>query len=120
MLLGEETARGTVRRGSSGADVQALQERLQKNGYPGLAVDGKFGPSTENAVRGFQAAHGLAVDGIVGPQTWAALGVGVTPAGQIVALDVAGAPGSMPWGKIAAAALLVGGGLWWWSKRKRR
>lgn len=35
--------------------------------------DGKFGPSTEQAVRHFQRAASIGVDGIVGPQTWRAL-----------------------------------------------
>ena len=60
--------RRTVRRGSTGADVRLLQERLN------IAVDGIFGPITESAVRAFQRANGLQVDGIVGPATWAALG----------------------------------------------
>jgi peptidoglycan hydrolase-like protein with peptidoglycan-binding domain len=42
----------------------------------GIAVDGIFGPQTENAVESFQSSHGLTVDGIVGPQTSAALGGG--------------------------------------------
>jgi len=35
--------------------------------------DGKFGPSTEAAVKDFQRHAGLAVDGIVGRRTWTAL-----------------------------------------------
>ena len=73
----------TVRRGSSGDAVRAVQEEFQYrnlSGDPtqGLAVDGGFGPQTEAAVRGFQEAvradvPSMAVDGIVGPMTWQAL-----------------------------------------------
>lgn len=35
--------------------------------------DGKFGPSTERAVRTFQSRAGLSVDGVVGEDTWRAL-----------------------------------------------
>ena len=62
------TSRPTVRRGSRGAHVQNLQQLLG-----GLAVDGIFGPKTEQAVRMFQQSKGLKVDGIVGRNTWAAL-----------------------------------------------
>ncbi|QLC24688.1 N-acetylmuramoyl-L-alanine amidase [Parasphingopyxis algicola] len=57
----------TVRRGSRGAPVEALQTIL------GLEPDGIFGPLTEAAVREFQREHDLVPDGIVGPLTWAAL-----------------------------------------------
>lgn len=33
------------------------------------AIDGKFGPGTDRAVRDFQGDHGLAVDGVAGPNT---------------------------------------------------
>ena len=39
----------------------------------GVRFDGKFGPSTEKAVKDFQRHAGLADDGIVGPNTWTAL-----------------------------------------------
>jgi len=56
--------------GASGQAVRAIQVLLsEKYGY-GIAVDGVFGPATNDAVRDFQDKNGLAVDGIVGPQTW--------------------------------------------------
>ncbi len=57
----------TLRRGSKGADVRILQQRL------GITADGDFGPKTDAAVRAYQARNGLTVDGIVGPQTWSSL-----------------------------------------------
>jgi hypothetical protein len=59
-----------VKQGSTGQPVRAVQELLStKFGYA-VAVDGIFGPATNNAVKDFQDNHGLDVDGIVGPQTW--------------------------------------------------
>jgi cell wall-associated NlpC family hydrolase len=64
----------TVRRGSNGASVRTLQERLRAHGFNPGPIDGDFGPKTDAAVRAFQRAKGLVVDGIVGPKTWGALG----------------------------------------------
>jgi peptidoglycan hydrolase-like protein with peptidoglycan-binding domain len=73
----------TVQRGSEGDAVRGVQEEFQfrnLSGDPskGLAVDGVFGPKTEEAVRGFQQAlhadiASVVVDGVVGPVTWQAL-----------------------------------------------
>ncbi|WP_230423797.1 N-acetylmuramoyl-L-alanine amidase [Streptomyces radicis] len=63
----------TLRSGSSGAQVNALQYLLNQNGQDAGTVDGQFGPATEAAVRAFQTAKGLGSDGIVGRQTWTAL-----------------------------------------------
>jgi peptidoglycan hydrolase-like protein with peptidoglycan-binding domain len=73
----------TVRRGSVGPAVKAVQDQanfrnLRGEGPPTLQVDGIFGPRTDAWVRGFQAAMalevaGFRVDGIVGPMTWQAL-----------------------------------------------
>lgn len=64
----------TLRRGARGVDVRALQTLLNTAlGEPALAVDGDFGPDTEDAVQTFQRTHHLLPDGIVGPLTWEAL-----------------------------------------------
>src|SRR3954447_7941863 len=65
----------TVRRGSTGDAVRAVQDQFQfrnQSGDPrrGPRVDGVFGPATERSVRSFQSAVGLASDGVVGPRTW--------------------------------------------------
>lgn len=57
----------TIKLGSKGESVKQLQEIL------GLAVDGNFGPKTENAVKNFQKKHNLTEDGIVGTKTWQVL-----------------------------------------------
>lgn len=67
-----------LRRGSRGNDVSSLQTMLNRVAtvnvsMPLLAVDGIFGPQTEQAVRMFQEYYGLTVDGIAGPQTWKVL-----------------------------------------------
>lgn len=58
--------------GSSGNDVETLQELLNSNGYS-LDVDGVFGSKTQAAVKDYQQKNNLAVDGIVGNNTWGAL-----------------------------------------------
>jgi len=60
--------RGTIQEGSRGQDVVSCQTTLGV--YP---ADGDFGPITDAAVRGYQAAAGIEVDGVVGNQTWAKL-----------------------------------------------
>ena len=61
-------ARPVLKRGATGELVKELQAKV------GAAIDGQFGPGTEEKVRAFQRAHNLGDDGIVGPATWAALG----------------------------------------------
>jgi putative chitinase len=62
----------TLRLGSSGEQVAALQAMLVAMGF-GITCDGDFGPGTAAAVKKFQTSHGLASDGVVGAATWNAL-----------------------------------------------
>ena len=59
-----------LRRGCKGEDVKALQAMLVGYGYS-IAVDGSYGPATENAVECYQEDSDgvLAVDGVAGPDT---------------------------------------------------
>lgn len=62
----------TLKSGSSGAAVMALQQLLITAGYK-LTPDGDFGPATKAAVISFQNTHNLQADGVAGPATQAAL-----------------------------------------------
>jgi DNA invertase Pin-like site-specific DNA recombinase/peptidoglycan hydrolase-like protein with peptidoglycan-binding domain len=53
--------------------VKTLQRSLRRLGWAPGPIDGLFGPRTEAAVLGFQAARGLAADGVAGPATWRTL-----------------------------------------------
>lgn len=63
---------GTVRVGSTGSAVRAVQARLAARGWS-ITVDGIFGIKTEAVVKAFQAEKHLVVDGVAGPATWTAL-----------------------------------------------
>lgn len=58
----------------TGEDIRTLQKMLNDYGNYGLALDGKYGPATEKAVKAFQKAKGLTVDGKAGKNTVTALG----------------------------------------------
>ena len=49
-----------------------LQQKLNDTGY-NLAVYGKFGNKTLEAVKDYQKVNGIVVDGIVGENTWGKL-----------------------------------------------
>ncbi len=63
----------TYRSGDSGAEVAALQVRLQELGFWLPSADGSYGSLTQQAVMAFQKHVGLGRDGIAGPATLAAL-----------------------------------------------
>jgi len=73
--------------GATGLAVSLVQNRLSSLGFPETGrADGRFGPKTTQAVKGFQRQHAkdkafpLAVDGLVGQRTWQALFASVATA----------------------------------------
>ena len=83
-----ETAEGTqsaggwpgtvLRRGATGSSVEQVQFWLSDlaqfdASLPGVTVDGRYGATTERAVRAFQQKQRLTADGVVGQTTWKAL-----------------------------------------------
>jgi peptidoglycan hydrolase-like protein with peptidoglycan-binding domain len=60
-------SRTTLRRGSTGAAVVALQKALK------ITADGQFGPKTDASVRAFQSRQKLTANGVVAASTWNAL-----------------------------------------------
>jgi peptidoglycan hydrolase-like protein with peptidoglycan-binding domain len=67
-------ASAAVQEGDQGAEVTAVQQRLQELGYFKANITGYFDPRTKDAVIQFQQAKGLEPDGIVGRNTLVALG----------------------------------------------
>lgn len=63
--------RSTIKKGSSGKDVEYLQEYLSEKGYYIGTIDGKFGDLLLRSAKLFQHDTGLVADGIVGEKTWA-------------------------------------------------
>lgn len=63
------TSSTTLRVGSKGPDVIALQKAL------GIKADGVYGQGTSDAVKKYQSAKGLTADGVAGPATLKSLGI---------------------------------------------
>jgi murein L,D-transpeptidase YcbB/YkuD len=63
----------TLRAGSTGTSVTALQNALNQLGYDAGTADGKFGASTTAAVTAFQKDKGLTEDGVAGATTLTAI-----------------------------------------------
>ena len=67
----------TLRPGSSGYDVRAIQTELQQRGYlPRNISLGYYGSMTQRAVMNFQRDYGLRVNGVINPSTLEAMGYG--------------------------------------------
>lgn len=69
-LVSQTPERATVRQGSRGPAVEALQRALRAAGDYGGKIDGDFGARTRIALVAWQARHGLLPDGIAGDATW--------------------------------------------------
>ena len=54
-------------------DLEHVQKALGGLGFDAGTPDGKDGPTTQKAVRAFQAHASIKIDGIVGPDTRQAL-----------------------------------------------
>ena len=65
----------TMKRGSKGNCVKTLQQKLKDAGLYTGEIDGKYGASTEVAVKEFQLSKGLNPDGVAGKDTLLALGI---------------------------------------------
>lgn len=63
------------RRGDEGPEVHDIQQRLLGLGgdIDSVELEGRFGPSTDGAVRAFQQRRHLRTDGLVGSDTWGQL-----------------------------------------------
>jgi hypothetical protein len=62
-----------LQQGSTGDEVKSVQALMNAKCGTALALDGDFGPATDQAVRQFQGFLQISVDGIVGQQTWSLL-----------------------------------------------
>ena len=59
----------TLKTGSRGDLVKALQTKLKELGYYTGAIDGEYGGSTASAVKEYQRRNGLTADGVAGEKT---------------------------------------------------
>jgi peptidoglycan hydrolase-like protein with peptidoglycan-binding domain len=60
--FGAGYATRTLKQGSSGSDVRALQRYLDQAGY-NTSADGQFGPATRRSVMSFESAEQRTVNG---------------------------------------------------------
>lgn len=67
-----------LQNGDKGDSVKRMQTDLQKAGFK-LAIDGSYGPATEDIVKAFQKKYGLVVDGFFGQNTQAKLADVIKP-----------------------------------------
>lgn len=80
----------TLRKGSTGEYVTLMQTKLIQRGYDlnPYGADGKFGATTEKALKAFQKDAGLTADGICGAKTWTALESGGTTLYTVTVMHV--------------------------------
>ncbi|TCS74932.1 putative peptidoglycan binding protein [Effusibacillus lacus] len=61
--------------GDSGSDVLLIQSRLRSAGFYKGIPDGRFGLSTEKALKSFEEANGLPVDGVMSLHDYRGMGL---------------------------------------------
>lgn len=76
----ENKAEAISQVGSTGPEVEAIQELLTQYGIYNSGITGYYGEATRDAVKRFQRINGISETGIAGPQTLARMGISV---GQI-------------------------------------
>ncbi len=82
-LVGAFAVSAYVVKGTTYANVAAVQTRLKTLGYYTRTVDGVWGSGTSSAVKKFQSAYGLKADGVVGSGTESKLGLKLPIVGGI-------------------------------------
>ncbi|MFI3166962.1 MAG: spore cortex-lytic enzyme [Bacillota bacterium] len=65
----------TLKKGSNGESVKAMQQALNEKGFWVGTPDGVFGAGTEAGLKKFQSANGLSADGVAGTKTLEKLGL---------------------------------------------
>lgn len=62
-------------KGDSGSDVQIIQSRLRSAGFYHGECNGKFGPSTELALKAYERTNGLPIDGVMSLHDYREMGL---------------------------------------------
>jgi peptidoglycan hydrolase-like protein with peptidoglycan-binding domain len=70
--MSDQQLQKPLRRGDKQGQVKLIQEWLSLHGHH-VAIDGDFGPATEEAVKEFQRASGVGITGIVDGDTFGRL-----------------------------------------------
>ena len=84
----------SLRAGSSGTEVEYLQDQLKRTSYPAGNTDGNFGYATQQAVYAFEKVFGLTRDGVVTPEQMTAIAVSGRPTaknrgyGRMINIDI--------------------------------
>jgi peptidoglycan hydrolase-like protein with peptidoglycan-binding domain len=82
----------------SSDQVRQVQQALKDKGHDVGAIDGQWGPKTQNALKEYQQAQGMSASGELDSQTLSSLGVsgsavGSPGAGEQPSPEAGGAPG---------------------------
>jgi len=67
-----------LHQGMEGEWVTSMQQWLTHLGFYGGAVDGSFGPATQEAVNNIQTHYSISDGGVVGAETWHLINMAAT------------------------------------------